>query len=180
MEGQKLAKEGFGFGGLLWQHGLTNFVQDAKRCHTLSKELWLPIYPSMPLHCCSATGQYNQGLDVGIERWLVPLVYYVGVDTHPCCVTSFVYSEDRNDRAVASEWPLFSCRRALWPSIDWVSSFVLSPAIYLPPRYLPSHFLSRPDTTISPFRVRSFCGIIASATKLSRQATITTLTMYMD
>ena len=164
---------------MLWQHGLTNFAQGAKRCHTLSKELWLLIYPSMPLHCCSATGQYNQGLDVGIERWLVPLVYYVGVDTHPCCVTSFVYSEDRNDRAVASEWPLFSCRRALWPSIDWVSSFVLSPAIYLPSRYLPSHFLSRPDTTISPFRVRSFCGIIASATKLLRQAATTTLTMYM-
>jgi hypothetical protein len=51
---------------------LTKFLQGAKRCHTLSKELWLPIYPSMPFRCCRATGQYKQGPDVGIERWLVP------------------------------------------------------------------------------------------------------------
>jgi hypothetical protein len=54
------------------------------------------------------------------------------------------------------------------------------PAIYLPRRYLPSHFLSRQDTTISPFRVRSFCETIAPATKLLRQVALTTLTMYMD
>ena len=108
------------------------------------------------------------------------LVYYVAVDTHPCCVTSFVYSEDRNDRAVAWEWPLFSCRRVLWPSIDWLSSFVSSPAIYLLRKYLPSHFLSRLDPTISPIRVRSFCETTASATYLPRQVATTTLTMYMD
>lgn len=96
---------------------LTKFLQGAKRCHSWLKELWLPIYPSMPFRCCRATDQYKQGPGVGIERWLVPPpATWVWI----CCVTSFVYSEDRNDRAVACARPLFSCRRALWPSIDWV------------------------------------------------------------
>ena len=128
----------------------------------------------------------GDGLNISRAQTLISnggwclFVYYVGVDTLPCCVTSFVYSEDRNDRAVACEWPLFSCRRALWPSIDWVSSFVSSPAIYLPRKYLPSHFLSRQHTIISPFCVRSFCETIAPATNLPRQVAITSSTMYMD
>jgi hypothetical protein len=169
LEGQKLAKQGFGFGGLLWQHGRQTFSRPRKGATLDQRSCGCQFIQACLFTAASATAQYKQGPDVGIERWLVPLVYYVGVDTHPCCVTSFVYSEDRNDRAVACEWPLFSCRRALWPSIDWVSSFVSSPAIYLPRRYLPSHFLSRLDPTISPFRVRSFCETIASATKLPRQ-----------
>jgi hypothetical protein len=91
-----------------------NFVQGSKKVPHVVQEA---VAANLSKHAFSRL--LGDGLNISRAQTLISnggwclLVYYVGVDTLPCCVTSFVYSEDRNDRAVACEWPLFSCRRAL-------------------------------------------------------------------